>query len=228
MTDPTYLLIHGAWGGSWCWRDLGAQFDRRGVAWVAVDLPSSANGVDVGTDLADDAATVITASGRHESVVLVAHSYGGAVAIEAAEAIANLERIVYISALVPLRGASATSTIKELPIKTLLDDAIESDGGYLRLDHERAIAALYDTCSTEIATWATAHLSTQTISSFRAHRTSTDRDVPTLYVKCSLDHAVDPALQDLMASRCQSSVTLIGDHSPMLSQPGELCRTLLE
>jgi len=126
-----------------------------------------------------------------------------------------------------LPGASATSTIREVPIKTLLDEAIEVDGGYLRLNHERAPLALYNSCSTDIAKWATANLSTQTMTSFRANRTSADRDVPTLYVKCTLDRAVDPALQDLMATRCDESVTLISDHSPMLSRPAVLCLTLL-
>ena len=43
---PTYILVHGAWGGAWCWRDVGAEMDRRGVAWRAVDLPSSRVGAD--------------------------------------------------------------------------------------------------------------------------------------------------------------------------------------
>ena len=227
MTTTTYLLVHGAWGGSWCWRDLAAQFEQRGLPWAAVELPSSRFGADVATDLSDDAAAVVALSQRFESVVIVAHSYGGAVAIEAADAIVNLERIVYIAALVPKPGASATATSREVPVRTLLDESMEVDCGYLRLNRERAALALYNSCSPEVTSWATERLSTQTITSFRANRTSTDRHVPTLYVKCSLDRAVDPKLQDLMATRCGETITLISDHSPMLSQPLLLCDSLL-
>ena len=228
MTAATYLFVHGAWGGPWCWRDVAAQFDERDVAWMAAELPSSRIGANVVTDLADDAAAVVALSRRCDSVVVVAHSYGGAVATEAADDIANLERIVYISALVPEPGASATSTSREVPVKTLLDEAMEVDGGYLRLNRERAALALYNSCSPEVTSWATENLSTQTIASFRANRTSSGRQLPTFYIKCSLDRAVDPLLQDLMATRCSETIILDSDHSPMLSQPLLLCDTILD
>jgi pimeloyl-ACP methyl ester carboxylesterase len=227
MTRPTYLLIHGAWGGSWCWRDLVAEFERRGVAWAVVDLPSSIYGVDAATDLTDDVATVLALGEQLESVLIVAHSYGGVVATESADAMTNLKGIIYVSALIPLPGAGATSTVRELPIMTKLDEAIEVDGGYFRLNPEIAPFAIYNSCSPEVAEWATRMLSTQTRASFSSLRTAPQCTVPTLYVKCSLDHAVDPQLQDLMATRCDEAITLESDHSPMLSQPVNLCHTVL-
>jgi pimeloyl-ACP methyl ester carboxylesterase len=229
MTSPTYLLVHGAWSGAWCWRDLTAEFDRRGVAWLAVDLPSSKNGADPSTSLGDDAAAVAAtaAAAIDGPIVLVGHSYGGAVVTEVVPQIIGLERIAYIAALVPDIGQSATAASREVRVKTRLDEAIEVDGEYLRLNRELAIAALYDDCVPDVAQWATSHLSTQTIASFRSERTAEDTTAESLYLRCSKDHAIDPMLQEVMSARCHQVVTLDSGHSPFFSHPVALCEALL-
>src|SRR5580692_6485407 len=134
MASPTYILVHGAWGGAWCWRDVGAEFDRRGVSWRAVDLPSSRNGAAPATGLAEDAAAVVALADGEGPYILLAHSYGGAVASEAAPLIPNLERCLYVAALIPSPGESATDASRLVRVRTLLDDAIEVDGDFLRLN----------------------------------------------------------------------------------------------
>ena len=222
------ILVHGAWGGAWCWRDLTHQLDERHQAWLAVDLPSSRHGAPATTSLYDDADEVVQTSRFAESVVLVAHSYGGAVALEAASRIPNLERIVFVAALVPNVGHTPTQASRETKVRTLLDDAIEVDGDYLRLNPNRAPLALYNTCGPSIAQWATEHLSSQTIASFRSPRTATQLHLPTTYVRCNDDRAMDPTLQDVFASRCDRVVSIESDHSPMLSQPAALAALLLD
>ena len=227
MTGPTYLLVHGAWGGAWCWRDFGSELDRRGVAWKTVDLPSSRNGADPATDLADDATTVAHHANALGSVVLVGHSYGGAVITEAASRIMGLQRLVYVAALVPLVDQSASTTSHEAHARTLLDDAIERDGGLLRLNYNLAGAALYGDCPPEVVEWALGQLSTQTLASFRAPRSSTDATAPSSYIRCSRDRAIDPGLQTEMMTRCDESLSLDSDHSPFLSQPRTLADAIL-
>lgn len=34
-----FLLIHGAWHGAWCWREVAARFEVRGHTATAIDLP---------------------------------------------------------------------------------------------------------------------------------------------------------------------------------------------
>ena len=228
MTDPTYLLIHGAWGGAWCWRDLSIEFDRRGVNWIALDLPSSKIGTDPASDLLDDAAAVASIAPSDCPVVLVAHSYGGAVLTEVAPHIANLQRTVFIAALVPNRGQSATDTSREIRTRTLLDEAIQVDGDFLFLSSDLATKALYQDCDTELALWATSRLSTQTIASFRSARTSLDIDVPSRYLRCSKDEAIDPSLQELMAARCDEVETIDSGHSPFFSQSQHLADLILQ
>src|SRR5580692_7673013 len=149
MAEPTYVLVHGAWGGAWVWRDVGAELTRRGVPWVAVDLPSSIHGAHPTTYLADDANEVVQIANLEGPVVLVGHSYGGAVITEAAEDVTNLQRLIYIAALLPLLGESATEATREVQARTLLDEAIQVDGDYLTLDPNLAKKALFHDCTEE-------------------------------------------------------------------------------
>jgi len=141
--------------------------------------------------------------------------------------IPNLERIIYIAALVPKIGQSATDVARTVPTRTLLDDAIEVDGGYLRLNPHLAYAALYSDCPSPVASWAVDKLSKQTIASFRAGRTSAEVDVESLYIRCTQDQAIDPQLQELMSERCDIVFDIRSDHSPFLSQPTNLCEAIL-
>jgi len=72
VSSPTYILVHGAWGGAWCWRDVGVELDQRGVAWRAVDLPSSRNDAGPQTGLAEDAEAVAALANDDGPYVLVA------------------------------------------------------------------------------------------------------------------------------------------------------------
>jgi pimeloyl-ACP methyl ester carboxylesterase len=227
VTSPTYILVHGAWGGSWCWRDVGAELNRRGVTWRAVDLPSSRNDADPATGLAKDAAAVAALADSDGPYVLVAHSYGGAVVAEVASRIPNLQRCIYVAALVPSPGESATDASRRIRVRTLLDEAIEVNGDFLRLRPEVAIDALYKDCTPAIAKWAVDQLSTQTLASFRSHRESENARTETIYVRCTNDHAIDPQIQQLMSEECDFALSIESEHSPFLSQPSEFCDVIL-
>ena len=83
MEESTYVLVHGAWGGAWCWDEFTKDLEGRSVRWRAVDLPSSRVGSDPLSDLAADAAIVTAAASAVEGpVILVGHSYAGAVITE--------------------------------------------------------------------------------------------------------------------------------------------------
>ena len=227
MAQPTFILVHGAWHGAWSWRDLGAEFDRRGVAWRALNLPSSQRGGDPLADLDQDAARVAEVCELDGDVVLVGHSYGGAVISEAAHLVTNLERMVYIAALVPQVGQSATDASREVKVRTQLDDAMELEGSYLRLDPDKARGALYNDCTREIGDWATAQLSVQTLASFRSARRGGDVPVASRYILCRQDHAIDPELQRVMARRTDEVIAIESGHCPFLSQPGDLSELIL-
>ena len=152
MEESTYVLVHGAWGGAWCWDEFTKDLDGRSVRWRAVDLPSSRVGSDPLSDLAADAAIVTAAASAVEGpVILVGHSYAGAVITEAASHVPNLESLFYIAATVPEVGQSHSGTARLVRVRTLMDSAIRVEGPLLLLDMEIAPLALYQESSPSCA-----------------------------------------------------------------------------
>ena len=80
MADPLVVLVHGAWGAPGLWEYLVAELDAAGIRSATADLPTMGSAT---ATLADDADHVRAVAGDGP-VVLVGHSYGGAVIAEAA------------------------------------------------------------------------------------------------------------------------------------------------
>ena len=77
----TVVLVHGAWHGAWCWDLVVRRLDDAGVANVVVDNPSV---MLLKSSLHDDADNVLQTLDEIDGpVVLVGHSYGGAVVTDA-------------------------------------------------------------------------------------------------------------------------------------------------
>ena len=225
MSTPTFLLVHGAWHGSWCWRRLGEVLDERGVTWAALDLPSSSSN-DPLVDLGADVRELRRFSVERGPVVLVAHSYGGAVVAEAAPKLSELRGIVYLAALVPRLGQSASEVTREYGRRSPLDDAIMREDGLLRLDPVPASRALYGDCDNETREWAINKVTSQTLASFRTPRTSENIAVASTYIICQRDQAIMPEVQEQIAQRCDDIVEIDSDHSPFLSHAAELADLL--
>ena len=222
MTTPTFVLVHGAWHGAWCWQPLGAVLDDRGLAHDALDLPSS-SGLDASVDMNTDVMALRRFCHDRGPVVLVAHSYAGAVVAEAAPKIDGLAGIVYLAALLPRVGQTASDVTRAYGVRSALDATIRRDDeGFLLLDPEPASLALYGDCDTVTRQWAINKVSNQTFASFRTVRTSENVAVASTYVICSRDQALAPEVQERIAQDCDDVVALDSDHSPFLSHPEEL------
>ena len=164
---------------------------------------------------------VIEATNVAGPVVLVGHSDAGAVVAEAAASVERLTRLVFVAALMPGRGQSATDASREIKVRTALDEAIVVDGALLRIDPARAAAAFYGECSEMDQAWAIERLGSQTLASFRSARRAPDPPVTRRYVLCERDRAIDPSLRRAMSQRCDEVIRLSSDHSPFLSHPRE-------
>jgi pimeloyl-ACP methyl ester carboxylesterase len=227
MEQPTYLFVHGAFHGAWCWRDVGLEFTARQVPWASVDLPSSAPGADPGTFLADDVHEVVNLANEIGPVILVGHSYGGTVVSDAAALIHDVRAVMYIAALFPEPGQSTTECTRSIAIRTKLDDSLHGQDGIVSIDLAQAGEALAQDCPQGVQDWLVAHLTTQTLASFRSPRTEPDPDVWRRYIMCEFDQAVSPQLQVSLAYRCDETISLASSHSPFVSMPHTLTDALL-
>jgi pimeloyl-ACP methyl ester carboxylesterase len=232
MDDVTLpvVLVHGAWHGAWCWAPLQAELDRMGIPSYAIDLPGHGASPEPFADLHGGAARVsefVERLGR--DVVLVGHSYGGAVITEAALHTAHVRHLVYLTAFVLDEGESMISVgiLPESPPPKL--DAARSRAGkdFLQLDPELAIPALYAHCTPEVQRAAVARLSLHPISSLVQPVTGAAwRTIPSTYVRCTDDQAIPLPHQDAMATRCTNVVSLDTDHSPFASMPSDTAAIL--
>jgi pimeloyl-ACP methyl ester carboxylesterase len=111
----TFLLVHGAWHGGWCWSPLVQELEARGHAARTPTLTGLAERrtelgphVNLSTHIAD----VVTAAEALdvERFVLVGHSYGGMVISGAAERLEpRLAGLVYVDAFLPYSGQSCAA-----------------------------------------------------------------------------------------------------------------------
>jgi pimeloyl-ACP methyl ester carboxylesterase len=98
---PTVVLVHGAWADASGWSGEVTQLEHDGYPVVAV--PNELRSLS--GDAANVAAFLKTIQGP---IVLVGHSYGGAVITNAARGIHNVRALVYIDAFAPDQGQFAT------------------------------------------------------------------------------------------------------------------------
>ncbi len=111
-----FLLVHGAWHGAWCWRDVVALLVRAGHRAHAVTLTGLGErshllraDIDLQTHIAD-VQNAIEAE-ELQDVVLVGHSYAGMLVTAVADRTPQrLSHLVYVDAVVPKPGESWSST----------------------------------------------------------------------------------------------------------------------
>ncbi len=214
----TIVLTHGAFHGGWCFEPLVAELDARGVTTALVELPL--------TDLAEDAAAVTDVLNTIDGpVILLGHSYGGAV-ITVAGNHESVERLVYLTALGPDAGelgSGGPMTIGEEFILTMR----VGDDGIPFIDPEFAAQIFYpDIDPEEAAQWATKLRPGNTGGSVIVEKAAW-RSTPATYVVCTDDPILLVDGQRAVAERMGAEIVEIpGDHSPMVARAGELADIL--
>jgi pimeloyl-ACP methyl ester carboxylesterase len=106
----TYVLVHGAWHGGWCWQRVARMLRANGAEVHAVTLTGLGERAhllsrEIGLEThVQDVLGLIAAEGLG-NVMLVAHSYGGIVATAVADRAARaVARVIYLDAVVPRDG----------------------------------------------------------------------------------------------------------------------------
>ncbi|GEM33098.1 hypothetical protein NN3_41050 [Nocardia neocaledoniensis NBRC 108232] len=213
--EPTIVLVHGFWGGAAHWSKVIVELNRRGVTQVrAVENPL--------TSLADDAERTRKMVAQVDGpVVLVGHSYGGAVITEAGD-LPNVVGLVYIAAFAPDAGESPGAITEQQPPAAVAAIAPDSDG-YLWIARDE----FHDSfCQDLTADEALVMAVTQ-----KAPLGSTFGDTvtapawkakPTWYQVSTEDRMIHPDNERRMAERMnpRKIVELAASHASLASQPG--------
>lgn len=217
MANPAIILVHGFWGGAAHWAKVIPELWARGYTDLhAVEMPL--------TSLADDAGRLRQMIAQQDGdVLLVGHSYGGAVITEAGD-LPNVVGLVYIAAFAPDAGESPGGiTQRHLPAAAA-NLAPDSDG-YLwvkpELYHESFCQDLPATEGLVMGLTQKAPLAStfgDTIG------TVAWKKKPSWYQISTADRMIAPQNQQWMAERLNAReiLTLNASHASLASMPAEV------
>lgn len=214
MSDtPTIVLVHGFWGGAAHWNRVIDELLERGQQKIrAVELPL--------TSLADDVERTRKLLAQQAGpVLLVGHSYGGAVITQAGHE-ANVAGLVYIAAFAPDSGESPGSLTQEFPPAAAANLEPDSDG-YLWVRPERFHQSFCQDLPareglimglTQKAPLASTFGDTLGAPAWR--------DKPSWYQISSADRMIAPHNQERMAARLNARkvIRLDASHASLASQ----------
>ncbi|WP_328661135.1 alpha/beta hydrolase [Streptomyces sp. NBC_00334] len=219
------VFVHGACvrDGSWWWHRTASVLREHGITSVAPALPSCGEGDrpagPEGPGLPEDVAALraVLVEGD-EQIVVVAHSYGGIVAAEAAAGVETVRHMVLVSSYLPEPGESLSTFGADAP-PPFLD--FDPDGGTFGARPELFAETFAQDCPADIARDATALLVRQTLAvTQQPVRAAAWHDVPTTYVVCTEDRGTPVAAQREFSRRADKVVEVEAGHHPFLSQPG--------
>ncbi|ALX14209.1 hydrolase [Burkholderia cepacia JBK9] len=222
-TTPTILLVHGFWGGAAHWARVIVELSRKGHRSIrAVELPL--------TSLADDVDRTRKMIAQIQGpVLLVGHSYGGAVITEAGNA-DNVAGLVYIAAFAPDAGESPGAITQQHLPAAAANLAPDSDGYlWVKADtfHESFCQDLGDDDGLVMAVTQKAPLA----STFGDAITSPAWKVkPSWYQVSSDDRMIAPENQRRMSARMnpRKVITLPASHASLASHPVEVAALIDE
>jgi pimeloyl-ACP methyl ester carboxylesterase len=221
---PTIVLVHGAFADGSGWQKIIPLLERDGYPVIAVQNPL--------TSLADDIATtsrVIDAAAKLGPVVVVGHSFGGAVMTAAAADNPAVEALVYIAAFAPEIGeVLGPLTMKfggELGAALVPDSA-----GFLYIDREK-FQDLFcaDVSRTEAAVMAAVQKPVNSHVLGEQLVKAAWKQIPSFYLVSQDDKTIVPELQRFMAQRMNARTQEIrASHVSFISRPRAVVRFIEE
>jgi len=221
-TASNVILVHGAWGDGSNWAKVIPLLVEKGMKVTAVQLPL--------TGFEADVATVRRAIALAEGdVVLVGHSYAGAVIGEAGND-PKVVRLVYVDAFAPDAGESAGMLFAQFQSAPLNAEVRPDAEGFLKLTRT-GIFELFAQDLDEDGK-AVAYATQGPVSGAALGGVLTQaawRSRPTYYLIGDQDHAIPRVEQELMAARMNATIAHVdSSHVPMLSQPKTVASFILQ
>lgn len=220
---PTIVLVHGFWGGAAHWSKVIVELSRKGYTRLrAVELPL--------TSLADDAQRLRKMVAQQAGpVLLVGHSYGGAVISEAGD-MPNVVGLVYIAAFAPDAGESPGGISQASPPAAFSNIAPDSDG-YLWIKDDKFHESFCQDLSKDEALVMAATQKAPLGGTFGDNITAPAwKKKPCWYQVSSEDRMISPENQQKMSARMnpRKVITLAASHASLASMAAEVSQLIDE
>jgi pimeloyl-ACP methyl ester carboxylesterase len=232
----TFLLVHGAWHGAWCWAKLIPALEARGHKAVAIDLPGHGADRTPLKDVTLEAyarAVAEAAAALPERPIVVGHSMGGPVIAAGAERAPDaMKRLVFLCAFLPKNGDMVLALTSNDP-KSLVPGVLvpAADGVTTGANPALLRDVFYADCGDDDIERARKMLTPQPLAPLTVPMVLTANrfgGVPRDYIICEDDRAISAGYQRAMlkAVPCERVVELQTSHSPFFSAPEKLADVL--
>ncbi|MDL4819110.1 alpha/beta fold hydrolase [Actinomadura opuntiae] len=217
----TFVLVHGAWHSPWYWREVTPHLNAPAVA---VDLPSC--GPPHG-DMHDDARAIRDVLDAHTDVTLVAHSYGGMPATEAAAGHPAVRHLVYVAAYNADENETLMTFAAMAGTEPNINPQVDCDfeDGLLVFKPDRAEHVLFHDCPDPRE--AASHLRPMAPPFAQQSPNAVAwKTIPSTYVICTEDRATAVGVQRTLGTRATHVHDLPSSHSAFLSHPTRLAEII--
>ena len=218
MTKPAVVLVHGFWGDAAHWTKVILELDRRGYESLhAVENPLTA--------LADDARRTQQMVRQIDGpVLLVGHSYGGAVITEAGD-LPNVVGLVYVAAFAPDAGETLGTITEQMPPEAAVNIAPDADG-FVWIRQEKFHESFCQDLTADEALVMSVTQKAPLGSTFGDPVSDPAwRKKPTWYQVSTEDRMIHPDNERRMARRMdpRKKIELAASHASLASQPAAVC-----
>lgn len=228
MTQPnvsvaTVVLVHAAWADASSWNKIIPSLQRRGMPVVAVQIPL--------TSLSDDVATLRRTLKRVSGpVVLVGHSYGGAVITAAGSGNPNVKALVYIAAMAPDERETVGQLLHRAAPHASAPVLLPDEDAFLWMSAKGFADAVAHESSADDALLMAATQKPIAIKCVEEPMTKPAwKEKPSWFLVAEQDRMIAPETQRFMAHRTGGHILAVGvDHTPLASAPDRVVAIITE
>ena len=220
------VLVHGAWADGSGWEGVYRALRKEGFSVSVVQNPA--------ISLVDDVeATRRVMAAQDGPVILVGHSYGGAVITEAGNDPAVVG-LVYIAGWVLDKGESISSLLenllKDAPPDTPLPPILPPQDGFLLLENAKFPDSFAGDVDRELATFMADAQVPWGLAAFKGTISEAAwRSKPSWYLLTSEDRMIPPPAQHFMSQRAGATVVEVaGSHAVLISQPAVVAGLIVQ
>jgi pimeloyl-ACP methyl ester carboxylesterase len=231
---PTIVLVHGAWANPGSWAPVIQRLQADGYNVVAPPNPL----VGLRHDAQALRGVLETLKGP---IVLVGHSYGGAVITNAAHGVSNVKALVYVDAFAPAQGETILQLDTSKPGSILGGNPKTTFTPAPFPGAPKGAADLYVKLPVFLKGFANGIPREQALIAYSEQAPILSsalteksgppawKTIPTWYVLGTHDKAIPPAVERFMARRIHAHITRVPTgHLPMVADPGAVTTVILK
>lgn len=233
------ILIHGGWCGAWCWDKVTPFLKAQNLDFLAIDLPGHGdnNPQDIEkVNLKTYVDYILEIINKCEQkVILVAHSMSGMIVSQVAENIPQkVERIIYVSAFVPMKSGDTNQQYIENDIYSFVNPKTITfvNEKLCTFDMRYARNVGFNLTNDEDFFWAASKMQLESAVMWGEKIWVSDKfeNVPKFYIHGLKDNCVSYNLQLQICANVPmyKEYYIDGPHTLMISFPKEVAQSIID